>query len=196
MSPRGRWLARPGEEQSKGGMTATAQIETDLHGQVAIMFVDYQNSGVCLSVQVINGRMSTMKTKMIAYWITTIILAFVLLSGGVGELSHSWGTLETVTLLGYPVYFLTILGLWKVLGAIVILAPRFPRLKEWAYAGIFFNMTGAVASHALAGDYGIYAFHIIVPLFFAALAIASWALRVQSRTLGNLCVAEISPILQ
>lgn len=135
-----------------------------------------------------------MKIKLIGYWITTIILAFVLLSGGVGELTHAWGTLETVTLLGYPVYFLTILGLWKMLGAIVILMPGFPRLKEWAYAGIFFNMTGAVASHALAGDYGIYAFHLIVPFCLALLTLASWALRLQSRTLGNLYVADFAPM--
>ncbi|MCX6048747.1 MAG: DoxX family protein [Chloroflexi bacterium] len=134
-----------------------------------------------------------MQTKKIGYWVTTILLAFVLLSGGVGELTHSWGTLETVTILGYPVYFLTIIGLWKVLGAIVILMPRFPRLKEWAYAGIVFNMTSAAASHALAGDYGVYAFHLIVPLSFALLAIASWALRLEDRTLGHLYVAEFVP---
>ncbi len=127
-----------------------------------------------------------MKRKVIGYWAATAILAFVMLSGGVGELTHSWGTLETVTLLGYPVYFLTIIGLWKVLGGIALLVPGFPRLKEWAYAGIFFNMTGAAVSHASSGDYGIYAFHLIVTLFLAVLALASWALRPQSRTLGVL----------
>jgi hypothetical protein len=54
--------------------------------------------------------------------------------------------------LGYPLYFVTILGFWKVLGAMALLAPRFPRLKEWAYAGTFFEMTGAAASHAMSGN--------------------------------------------
>jgi uncharacterized membrane protein YphA (DoxX/SURF4 family) len=124
--------------------------------------------------------------KMIAYWTSTGLLVFMMLSGGVGELTHQWGTLETVQLVGYPVYFLTILGTWKLLGTIALLVPRFGRLKEWAYAGIFFAMTGAAASHAFANNYGVYAYHIVFPLSFAVLAIASWALRPQSRTLGKL----------
>ena len=81
-------------------------------------------------------------------------------------------------------YFLTIIVVWKVLGAIAILVPGFARLKEWTYAGIFFNVTGAAASHWAVGDYGVYAFHVLVNLFVAALVVASWALRPQSRTLG------------
>lgn len=121
--------------------------------------------------------------KVIAYWVTTALLAFVVGSGGIGQLTHQWGTLETVKILGYPVYFLTILGIWKVLGAIAILVPGFARLKEWAYAGIFFDMTGAAASHASVGDYGAYAYHIFSTLSFAALALASWVLRPKSRML-------------
>jgi uncharacterized membrane protein YphA (DoxX/SURF4 family) len=124
--------------------------------------------------------------KVIAYWASTALLVFMMLGGGVGELTHQWGTLETVQLVGYPVYFLTILGIWKLLGTIALLVPRFGRLKEWAYAGIFFTMTGAAASHAFANNYGVYAYHIVFPLSFAVLAIASWALRPQSRTLGEL----------
>ena len=131
-----------------------------------------------------------MKTKAIGYWATTIVLVFAVLSGGVGQLGHLWGTLETVTLLGYPPYFLTILGSWKVLGAIALLAPGFPRLKEWAYAGIFFEMTGAAASHAARGDYGAHAYHLIVTFTFAGLTVASWALRPRSRTLGVLFPAR------
>ena len=92
--------------------------------------------------------------------------------------------------LGYPLYFFAILGFWKVLGAIAILAPRFPRLKEWAYAGIFFDLTGAAASVAAVGVYGTYAFHIIAPLVIAGLTVASWALRPQSRTIGILFPAK------
>ncbi|AEI43516.1 DoxX family protein [Paenibacillus mucilaginosus] len=121
--------------------------------------------------------------KVIAYWITTALLAFVVGSGGIGQLTRQWGTLESVKILGYPLYFLTILGTWKVLGAIAILVPGFPRLKEWAYAGIFFGLTGAAASHAFAGDYGAYAYHIFTTLSFAVLALASWALRPKSRKL-------------
>jgi uncharacterized membrane protein YphA (DoxX/SURF4 family) len=132
----------------------------------------------------------TMKTKVIGYWVTTVILIFVMVSGAVGELTHNWGTLETVTILGYPLYLLTIVGVWKVAGAIALLVPGFPRLKEWAYAGIFFNMTGAAVSHAAVGDYGAYGFHLTVPLIFAGLAVASWALRPPSRTLGVLFPAK------
>ena len=82
--------------------------------------------------------------------------------------------------LGYPVYFATIIGFWKVLGAIAILAPGFPRLKEWAYAGIFFNMTGAAATGVFTQSA---AWHVIVDLVLAALAVASWALRPASRRL-------------
>ena len=84
---------------------------------------------------------------------------------------------------------MTTLGFWKVLGAIALLAPRFPRLKEWEYVGIF-NVTGAAASHAAVDDYGTYSFHILVNLFLAVLVVASWALRPQSRTLGVLFPAK------
>jgi uncharacterized membrane protein YphA (DoxX/SURF4 family) len=134
-----------------------------------------------------------MKAKLIAYWVTTSILVLAILSGGVSQVTHQAGALDVVTRLGYPLYFVTILGIWKVLGAVALLAPRFPRLKEWAYAGIFFEMTGAAASHAACGDYGTFAFHLIVPLLFAGLAIASWALRPQSRTLAVLPAVASHP---
>jgi hypothetical protein len=86
-------------------------------------------------------------------------------------------------------YFFAILGVWKVLGAIAILVPRFPRLKEWAYAGIFFDLTGAAVSCAAVGGYGAYAFHIIAPLVLTVLTVASWALRPQSRIIGILIPA-------
>ena len=81
----------------------------------------------------------------------------------------------------------------KVLGAIAILAPRFPRLKEWAYAGIFFDLTGAAASCAAVGGYGAYAFHVIAPLTLAGLTMASWALRPESRTIGILIPLRALP---
>jgi len=86
-----------------------------------------------------------LKMKVIGYWTTAAMLVFGVLSGGIAELAHLRDNVEGIVQLGYPVYFVAILGFWRVLGGIAWLVPRFPRLKEWAYAGIFFNMTGAAA---------------------------------------------------
>ena len=132
-----------------------------------------------------------MNAKKVAYWTITIILAFCILSGGAAEAVHMQANVDGIVVrLGYPLYFLTLIGIWKVLGAIVILVPRLPRLKEWAYAGIFFNVTGAAFSHAAVGDYGVYAFHVLINLFFAALVIASWALRPPSRLVGEVLASD------
>ena len=133
----------------------------------------------------------TTNAKNVAYWTTTILVAAPIGSGGIAQLAHVQGTVDGfVHILGYPAYFVTILGFWKAAGAIAILVPRFPRLKEWAYAGIFFDLTGAAASNAAVGGYGAYAFHILAPLFLAALTVASWALRPESRTLGTLISSD------
>jgi hypothetical protein len=121
--------------------------------------------------------------RMVAYWSITIILAFSIALSGIGQLMRYGGNVELVTTIGFPLYITNILGGWKLLGVIAIVIPGFPRLKEWAYSGIFFLMTGAALSHAFAKDYGDYGFHIILPLFYAALSIASWALRPKSRKL-------------
>ncbi|WP_079915058.1 DoxX family protein [Paenibacillus sp. 32352] len=121
--------------------------------------------------------------KIIAYWSVTLLLAAAVMLSGIGQLMQYGGNIELVTSLGYPLYILTILGVWKVLGAIGLVVPSFPRLKEWVHAGIFFLMTGAALSHVFASDYGDYGFHIILPLSYAALNIASWALRPKSRIL-------------
>jgi hypothetical protein len=125
----------------------------------------------------------TMRTKTIAYWTATTLLVFGMLSGGIAELLRRPENVAGMVALGYPVYFMLIIGAWKVLGSLAILAPGLPRLKEWAYAGFFFNMTGAAISHAVSGDA---AWHVGVTLGFAALVVASWALRPESRTLGTL----------
>jgi uncharacterized membrane protein YphA (DoxX/SURF4 family) len=127
------------------------------------------------------------KTKVIAYWVATAIIAFVMLSGGVADLVHQKDTLEGMLHLGYPLYFMRILGFWKVLGGVAVLAPRFPRLKEWAYAGFIFDFTGAVASHISCGDD---AAHILWPTLFAILTVASWALRPPTRVVGELFPAK------
>jgi len=127
----------------------------------------------------------TTKGKNIAYWTTTGLIAFFIGSGGAAQVAQYLGNPHgVVPVLGYPMYFFAILGFWKVLGAIAILVPRYPRLKEWAYAGIFFDLTGAVASVAAVGVYGAYAFHILAPLILTGITVASWALRPESRTIG------------
>ena len=133
----------------------------------------------------------TTKAKNIAYWTTTGLIAFFIGSGGAAQLAQYFANPHgVVPQLGYPMYFFAILGLWKVLGAIAILAPRFPRLKEWAYAGIFFDLTGAAASCAAVGGYGAYGFHVIAPLVLAVILVASWALRPENRILGTLIPSE------
>ena len=124
----------------------------------------------------------TARTRSISYWVTTAILAFVMLSGGLADVVHQSDATAGTVALGYPLYFVTILGVWKLLGGIAVLAPRLPRLKEWAYAGAIFDLTGAVFSHAATGDD---ARHIVTPLIFAGVAVASWALRPASRVLGQ-----------
>ena len=126
-------------------------------------------------------------SRNVMYWTATGLVAFFIGSGGVGQIFQFVHTPRgTVPLLGYPMYFFGILGFWKVLGSVAILAPRFPRLKEWAYAGIFFDLTGAAASCIAVGVYGVYAFHVLAPALLAALTMVSWALRPQSRVVGVL----------
>jgi uncharacterized membrane protein YphA (DoxX/SURF4 family) len=117
-----------------------------------------------------------------AYLATTIVIALAFLSGGAVYLARVDVPARGITELGYPAYFVTILGTWKMLGGLAILAPRLPRLKEWAYAGIAFDLTGAAFSHAAAGDPAV---KVIVPLVLLAMAIASWALRPASRKLAS-----------
>jgi uncharacterized membrane protein YphA (DoxX/SURF4 family) len=137
-----------------------------------------------------------MKAKSIVYWITTVLVAVSIGSGGAAQVAHVQQNVDGfVRVLGYPLYFVTILGVWKVLGAIAILVPRFPRLKEWAYAGIFFDLTGAAATWAAVGGSGE-AFHIIAPLIIAGLTVASWALRPESRKIGVLFPAANSMAVQ
>jgi uncharacterized membrane protein YphA (DoxX/SURF4 family) len=123
-----------------------------------------------------------MKKQAVGYWICTILVALSFLSGGVADLWRPQQALEGMTHLGYPAYFMLILGAWKVLGGGAILLPGLRRLKEWAYAGMIFDLTGASASHIATGDD---LRHILVPLALAALVLASWALRPASRKLAG-----------
>jgi len=124
-------------------------------------------------------RMSN-RAMSAAYWTTTILTALAFLTAGAAYLARGDVQAQGIAVLGYPAYVLTILGTWKVLGGLAILAPRLPLLKEWAYAGIAFNLTGAAFSHAAMGDP---AAKVIVPLVLLGAAAASWALRPASRKL-------------
>jgi hypothetical protein len=114
-----------------------------------------------------------------AYWVTTGLVLFELGVGGVWDLLRVQQARVLIERLGYPPYFLTILGIWKLLGAVALAVPRFPRLKEWAYAGVLFDLTGAVASLVAAGmvSVGTTAY----PVAMIGVAVASWALRPASR---------------
>lgn len=119
-----------------------------------------------------------MKPTVIAYWISTALLVLVFLGGGVMDLRQPPEVLESMKALGYPAYFATLLGLWKLSGALALVVPGFPRVKEWAYAGMFFDLTGAAVSHAAVGDPFA---KTLVPLVLTGVLIASWALRPSSR---------------
>lgn len=122
-----------------------------------------------------------MKNKNnIIYWVATIWLALGMLSTGIVQLMQLKEEVDLMTRLGYPVYFLTIIGVWKILGVVAILLPKFPLLKEWAYAGFFFAMSGAVLSHWACGDEAI---EIFGPTLLIVLTIVSWYFRPDSRKL-------------
>ena len=122
-----------------------------------------------------------MNFRNIAYWGTTGLAAAGLTAGGMGQLTRAPEMVAGLTHLGYPVYVATLLGAWKVLGALAIVAPKLPRLKELAYAGVLFLTTGAAYSHLVSGDP---AGKVMAPLVILGLAAASYALRPTSRTLG------------
>ena len=123
-------------------------------------------------------------TKIVAYWVLTVLIAVETLVGGVTDLIHGRTLLlygppvvDIVTHLGYPVYFLGIIGVWKLLGGVTLLVPGYPRLKEWAYAGIVFELSGAVVSW-FACEHNVR--DAIAPMLLAFLALGSWALQPQS----------------
>lgn len=120
------------------------------------------------------------KTQKIIYWIATIWLALGMVSTGVVQLMQLKEETAMMSRLGYPFYILTILGVWKILGVIAVLVPKFPLLKEWAYAGFFFAMSGAVFSHLANGDSVV---ELIGPTLLLVLTIVSWYFRPTDRKL-------------
>lgn len=117
---------------------------------------------------------NSIQTRKIVYWLTTAVVASAFLITGVGNLIPVDHIAQDMAHLGYPTYFLTLLGSWKILGALAIVFPGVSRLKEWAYAGMIFDVSGAAFSRAASGDPAIM---IFIPLAIAVLVMTSWALR-------------------
>ena len=118
------------------------------------------------------------KTKKILYWFTTLWLGLGMTATGIVQLIKQKEELTMMAHLGYPAYFLSLLGVWKILGVVAVLLPKFPVLKEWAYAGFFFAMSGAVYSHLAIGDA---AKELFGPVLLIVLTVASWYLRPADR---------------
>lgn len=120
-------------------------------------------------------------SSKIIYWAATILLSFGMLASGLSQLFHVKEMDELITHVGYPLYFMYIIGTWKILGVIAILVPKQKLLKEWAYAGFFFLMTGALISHLIVGDSGK---AILGPLFQTIFIVLSWYFRPVDRKLN------------
>ncbi len=118
------------------------------------------------------------KRKLIWYWVITIVLSFCIFTGGFFQAMLFKGVIQGFKPLGYPTYFISLIGIWKMLGVIAILIPKFKLLKEWAYAGIFFTMTGAVISHIASNDVSV---QLIAPVMLAIFTVLSWYLRPAER---------------
>ena len=121
-----------------------------------------------------------MNGKTIGYWLATALFSLALGAGGLADVMLVDSMRDAMSHLGYPMYFAQILGTWKILGVLALLAPGLPRLKEWAYAGFVFNLTGASLSHAFSGDAAV---EVVIPLVLLGVAAASYALRPASRRL-------------
>lgn len=123
------------------------------------------------------------KRNKIIYWIATLWLALGMMSTGIVQFLKVEQEVQSMERLGYPGYLLTILGVWKILGVVVILIPKFALVKEWAYAGFFFAMTGAIVSHIAVGDG---ATELFGPVLLLVLTIVSWYFRPVNRKIATI----------
>ena len=122
------------------------------------------------------------KTRKIIYWVATLWLALGMLSTAIVQLIQMDQEVANFKKLGYPLYLLTLLGIWKILGVVAILMPRFPLVKEWAYAGFFFAMSGAMFSHMAAGN----SINDLLPsLLLLVLTVLSWYFRPADRKVAS-----------
>ena len=135
-----------------------------------------------------------MNTKKVFYQITTAVITIAFLVTGIGNLIPVDHIAHDMAHLGYPPYFLALLGAWKVLAAVAMVIPRTPRIKEWAYAGMMFDLTGAAFSRFATGDAVPM---ILIPLLMACLVSTSWVLRteVSRRDQPYNASASCSPLL-
>ena len=123
------------------------------------------------------------KAAKIIYWVATLWLALAMLSTGIVQLIKMEEEVENFSNLGYPLYLMTIIGLWKILGVIAVLLPKFPLLKEWAYAGFFFVMSGAFISHIVVADPAV---ELFGPSLLLILTVVSWYFRPADRKIISL----------
>lgn len=121
------------------------------------------------------------KRNKIIYWVATIWLALGMASTGIVQLIQMDEEVQKINILGYPAYFLIIIGIWKLLGVVAILVPKYPLVKEWAYAGFFFLMTGAIFTHIAVGDEAVEYFGASLLL---VLTILSWYFRPSDRKIS------------
>ncbi|MFA7380931.1 MAG: DoxX family protein [Bacteroidia bacterium] len=122
------------------------------------------------------------KRDKIIYWVATVWLSLGMVSTGIVQLLHLDEEVQKMSALGYSSYFLTIIGIWKIAGVVAVLVPKFPLLKEWAYAGFFFLMSGAIFSHLAAGDAAVEYFG---PTLLLVLTVISWFYRPAERKISN-----------
>lgn len=126
-----------------------------------------------------------MRNKII-YWVATLWLSLGMTATGLVQLMKNERDVEMMKHLGFPKYLLTMLGAWKILGVVTVLLPRFPLLKEWAYAGFFFAMSGAIFSHLVNGDAAI---ELFGPSLLIVLTVVSWYFRPANRRVAESIIA-------
>ena len=122
------------------------------------------------------------KRDKIIYWIATVWLSLGMVSTGIVQIVQMDEEVEKMNTLGYPSYFLIIIGIWKILGVVAVLVPKIPLVKEWAYAGFFFLMTGAIFTHLAVGDDALEFFG---PSLLLILIILSWYYRPVQRKIST-----------
>lgn len=151
--------------------------------------VGFREAATGGSQEIVLKERAEMKTKTLAYWTATAVIVAELIWGGVLDLTRAGSVVSSLDHLGYPSYLLPILGTWRLLAAAALLVPGLPRLKEWAYAGTFFELTGAALSGLAKGGSTV---SVATAFILAALTLASWALRPQSRMLGVISLPGLS----
>lgn len=124
------------------------------------------------------------KSRLIIYWVTTGLMSIGMFGSGLAQICHAKEMVDIIVPLGYPLYFLYIIGVWKILGVIVVLIPGFKLVKEWAYAGLFFVMSGAFISHLASGDDSMKG--IIGPFMQMVFIILSWYFRPAERKIVSI----------